>query len=401
MTWRNRAAARAPDDGRRTLGIPLNTTLARWALALSALAVTGALAGWLILRPVPVAMVSVAAGQLAAQVAGPGTVQARVPVTLSARLTSTVTRIAVDVGDAVQRGQILVLLDDGDLVARRSAVQRQRESVSRQVEAAAASVAKARADANLAQARAGRDADLHAQSFLSRASLDASVASVRSAEAALSNAQALLAARRADHAAAGAELAVAGLQAGYTRLAAPMAGVVVQRFVEPGSTVGPGTPILRLVDPQTLWVAARIDEALVARVAVGQAATIRLRSGQVLAGRVARIAMQSDAATRELEVDVGFTQPPARIAIDQEAEVRIEVGSEQGIVVPLAAVLRDAAGATGVLRVVQGRAHFAPVRLGPEAGGSILVRDGLRAGDELVASAAQVSAGARVRRVAP
>ena len=45
-----------------------------------------------------------------------------------------------------------------------------------------------------------------------------------------------------------------------------------------------------------------------------------------VAGKVARIARQSDAATRELEVNVAFDVPPARFAIDQEAEVSIAAG---------------------------------------------------------------------------
>jgi multidrug resistance efflux pump len=85
----------------------------------------------------------------------------------------------------------------------------------------------------------------------------------------------------------------------------------------------PGGALFRLVDPATLWVAARIDESLVGRIEEGMPAVIRLRSGGEHAGRVARISRQSDAATRELEVFVAFDTPPARFAIDQEAQVLI------------------------------------------------------------------------------
>lgn len=60
-----------------------------------------------------------------------------------------------------------------------------------------------------------------------------------------------------------------------------------------------------------------------------------MRTGDVLPGKVARIAHQSDAATRELEVNVAFDVPPARFAIDQEAEVAIAAGDVSGITLPL------------------------------------------------------------------
>lgn len=370
---------------------------ARWSLAIAAaLAAGAALLAWR-LHAVAVPVAVAEAGSVPAYVGGPGTVQARVPVTISARLTSTVVDVAVDVGDVVAHGQPLVHLESRDLEARHAAARNQQESIAGQVEAAAAAVAKARADLDLAQARQARDRDLQAQGFVSQASLDVSVAGARAADAALRSAEATWAARRADQAALAQDLVVAGTQVGYTRLSAPMPGIVVQRLVEPGTTVAPGTPILRLVDPRSLWVATRIDEALVERIAVGQAATIRLRSGSVARGRVERISLQSDAATRELDVHVAFSVVPQRIAIDQEAEVQIEVGLESGLVLPAAALTRDAGGRPGVLQVVDGRARFVAVRVGPESEGVVLVRAGLKAGDAVVADAAAARPGMRVR----
>lgn len=374
------------DRRRLTLGI-----------AVLVLAAGAGLGAWRLLRAVPVTMAAVEQGSVPAFVGGPATVQARVPVTLSARLTSTVVDVAVDVGDVVTPGQPLVRLEGRELAARHAAALSQQASIAGQVEAAAAAVAKARTELDLARARHARDIDLQAQGFVSPASLDVSVAGALAAGAAVRSAEATWAARRADQAALAQELVVARTQVGYTLLAAPMPGIVVQRLVEPGTTVAPGTPILRLVDPRSLWVAARIDEALVERIAVGQAATIRLRSGRVVRGRVERIALQSDAATRELDVHVAFSAVPGRVAIDQEADVQIEVGPRTGLVVPAAALTRDAGGRAGVLKVVDGRARFVAVQPGPEADGALLVEAGLKPGDAVVADAAAARPGMRVR----
>lgn len=367
------------------------------ALAIAVLAAAAGALGWSVLRGTPVTVAVARHGEVVVQVGGPGTVQARVPLTVSARLTSTVTKVAVDVGDSVQPGQLLAILEARDLVARHAAVARQQKSLASQVEAAAATVAKARADLELARIRESRDGDLHAKGFVSPAALDASVAATRGAEAVLRSSEASWAARRSDQDALAEELVIARTQVGYTRLVAPMPGRVIQRLVEPGTTVGPGTPILRLVDPGTLWIAVRVDEALVERVAVGQPATIRLRSGSVLPGRVARVALQSDAATRELEVNVAFSEVPRRIAIDQDAQVQIDVGRERGLLVPAAAVAHDSAGRAGVLQVSGGRTHLVPVRVGPGGGGMVVVDGGLQEGDVVVADAGRAGPGMRVR----
>jgi multidrug efflux pump subunit AcrA (membrane-fusion protein) len=110
------SVAPAPATPRRT----------RWWLALGAVAVVSAAAGVAYPRfgrvaEVPTAVATPAA--VAARVVGPGSVQARVPVTLSTRINATVTQVQVDVdvGDSVRQGQVLVMLDDRDLSARSSA----------------------------------------------------------------------------------------------------------------------------------------------------------------------------------------------------------------------------------------------------------------------------------------
>ena len=333
------------------------------AVAALAVAAAGAFAWARFVRAVEVPIVEAAPGTVAARVVGPGTVQARVPVTLAARITATVRQVDADVGDAVKRGQVLAVLDERDLAARRGVVGGQQEAVARNVRAAQAAVAKAQAELELARSKQRRDAELLRTGFVSQSVLDASEAALRAAEANLDNARAALAAREAEAQALAQELRYADTVLSFTRIVAPMDGVIIARLAEAGATVVPGTPILRMVDPATLWIATRVDESVVGRVRVGQPATIRLRTGETVTGKVARIARQSDAATRELEVNVAFDTPLKRFAIDQEAEVTIRAGEEAGVVVPAAALTRDS-GKQGVLAIRDGRAHFQPVLTG-------------------------------------
>lgn len=369
-------------------------------LALLLLAAGGA-AFWRFGRAVDVPVVVAAQGAIAARVVGPGTVQARIPVTLSARVNATITQVHADVGDAVRQGQLLVTLDDRDLSARKGVVEGQQEALVRNTEGARASLAKAQADLELARSKLRRDAELLAQGFVSQAVVDASNAALGGAVAGVDAAQAALAARRADARSLSQEARYAGAVLSYTRIAAPMDGVVIQRLAEAGNTVVPGTPLLKLVDPKSLWVATRVDESVVGRVQPGQVASIRLRSGEVLPGKVARIARQSDAATRELDVHVAFDTVPQRFAIDQEAEVGIAVGEDRGVLVPLTALTRDKAGRPGVLiidgGVDGGRTRFQIVETAGADARQVLVRKGLAGGETVVAVATGVSANQRVR----
>ena len=362
---------------------PVLQSLWRWIIvALLALGIAAAV--WRLTRPDPAPEPApVSQAEVALIVAGPGTVQARVPVTVSARVAAQVVSVHADHGDIVKRGQLLAVLDDRDLAAKRAAAAAARASNESNVAAAAASVAKAEADLALARSKHGRDAELRRSGFISESAYDASALALRAAEAGVDNAAALLAARRAEGRTLAEEARYADTLWSHTRLSAPMDGLVIQRAVEVGSTVAPGSSLFRLVDPDTLWVAARIDEALAGRIEEGMPATIRLRNGAEHAGRVARISRQSDAATRELEVNVAFDSPPARFSIDQEAQVSILTGTQRGPAVPVAALVqRD--GQRGVVLARDGRRVFQPVQV-VASDGKLAIVEGLDAGDRLAA----------------
>lgn len=371
-----------------------------WTRLLIAALLLALLAGagwWRFGRAIDVPTVSVVSAALPLLVTGPGTVQARVPVTLASRITGTVTAVRADVGDVVRAGAVLVTVDDRDLQARRQIVLAQRETQQRNLEGAEAALARARAELALASTRARRDAELQTRGFLSEAGMDSANTALQAAQAAEQGAVAVVAARRGELGTSAQELRAAQVAESYAQVQAPLDAVVVQRLVEPGATVVPGSPLLRLVAPESIWVAMRVDEAQLDRLQPGQLAAIRLRSGSTVPGRVARVARQSDAATREVEVHVAFEQVPAHFVIDAQADVAVTTGQQQGLQVPLSALLRDRDGRTGVLRVEDGRTRFVPVRAGAGDAERLLVEGALSAGDRVVAPAAGVREGVRVR----
>jgi RND family efflux transporter MFP subunit len=337
-----------------------------------------------LMRPPDGDTVAVSQGEVEVRVEGTGTVQVRVPVTVSARVAAQVVSLHADHGDRVKRGQLLAVLDDRDLAAKRTAAAAAGETVKRNIDAAQASFGRAQADLELARNRQRRDLELYRSGFISLSAYETSSLGLQAAQASAENAEALREARESEARSVAADARYAQILWSHTRITAPMDALVIQRAVEAGSTVSPGAIVFRLVDPATLWVAARIDESLVGRLAEGMPARVRLRSGEQFAGRVARISRQSDAATRELDVYVSFDAPPERFAIDQEAQVSILAGVEKGPVVPLAALVR-VQGRQGVMIVRDGRKMFQPVRIAASDGERAVIAAGLDDGARLAA----------------
>jgi len=375
-------------------------TRRRWvaaALTLAVICTAAAVIWWRFGRPVTVDVVPIVDGPVALRVEGPGTVQARVAVTLATRIAATVTAVNADVGDETAAGQVLVELDDRDLRARRDGITAQRQTQARNIEAARAALRKAQADVALARSRARRDADLQREGFVSTAGLEDVRSALDVATAAEQSARAALAARESEHAASAHDLEAARVAETHARLRSPGHMLVVQRLVEPGTTVTAGMALLQLVDPATLWVAMRVDEARLAALRPGQPAQIRLRSGAEFEGHVARIARQSDAATREIDVHVAFDAVPQGLALDQQAAVTVLAGEQRGLRIPATALVHHRDGRPGVLEVVDGRARFVPVSTGATDGAQLLLSEGPEAGTMVVAQPQGVRDGARVR----
>ncbi len=374
---------------------------AKWkmVLALSIVAVLVALLAYRVFfYAPPVAVIQAEEGKVALEVRGPGVVASRIQVTVSTRVTGILKELQADQGDSVKAGQLLALLEDTDAAAKASGAAAAAAASQRNIAAADAALAKARADRELAQGNFRRDEEVFRAGYISQAAMDAAAAALKSAQSGEASAAATLAARQAESQASAQEAVYARALHSFTRITAPMDGLIIVRDAEMGDTVVPGSPIFRMVDTRALWVAARIDESVVGQVEVGQSATIRLRGGKELQGEVARINRQSDAATRELEVDVAFREIPERFAIDQEAQVVIHAGEERGVVIP-PSVLFQQGREFGVLAMKDGRAVFRPVRTGTSDGERVAVREGLKAGEAVIRKPTGIKPGSRVRPV--
>ncbi len=339
------------------------------------------------LAPTRVTITKVKEGTFNPALFGIGTVEARRSWMIGPTVAGRVLSVKVDVGDAVKTGQLLAEMDPVDLDQRLASLE---ASIERAVSAQAGAAAQhldATARRELAAVNFRRNQDLAERNFISSGALEARLQENASADAALQAAQANLKGAGQDVARLKADRAALLQQRGNVRLLAPADGIVTTRDAEAGSTVVAGQPVLRLIDPASLWIKLRVDQGRSAGLIPGLKAQIVLRSQSQMpiAGNVARVELLSDSVTEERIAQVAFNQLPVGISVGEMAEVTLQLPATLSApLVPGASIQRLGTN-TGVWRLESGKPVFVPVRLGASSlDGQVQILDGLKAGAEVV-----------------
>lgn len=357
---------------------------------LALIAAAGVGARRTILGPPWVELVRPQPRELVAEVYGNGTVDAKVTVNIASKIGGRLQEVLVEQGAVVERGQLLARLDDRELREQLRQAVAGTDKAAAAVGLESANLEKARANLGLAEKNVQRYRLLAAQELVARQEVEQyeNVFQVASAESI--RASASLATAKKEEAVSGAARESSRVRLADTLICAPFKGIVTRRDLEPGATVNPGVPILVVVDPQTVWVKANVDESLLKGISEGMAATITLRSGagERIPGQVARLAWESDRVTEELEVDVAFTNPRPVFHLGEQAEVLITAGAKTASVTLPATVIQRLGKKCGVWTLAAGRLRYREVALGlHDRRGWVEVVSGLEPGAEVVAAA--------------
>jgi HlyD family secretion protein len=354
--------------------------------------------------------------ELVQRVVASGRVLAPARIQVGSVVVGRVVKVAVEKGDRVRPGQVLLQLDGAEtraqLAQARSAVDQakarleQVREVSAQVTGEAVRQGQLRleqAEVKLARQRTLAQAGSVSQSDLDDAQQARDLAASQLASARIQASAAVTGAdRRAAEAALqqarGAEAAAAA-RLDQLQIRSPSAGVVTERDVEPGDVVQPGRTLLVVARDGATQLSVLPDEKNLAFLRLGQPALASADAfpDRTFPARVAWIAPAVDLSRGTVEVKLDVPDPPPFLRPDMTVSVNVEVGRDpQALVVPSAA-LRDAGTDPWVLAVRDGRAVRVPVRLGLRGDGAVQVLEGLSPGEPVLAASAAVAPGARVR----
>lgn len=225
--------------------------------------------------------------------------------------------VPVDAGDWVNRGQVLAVID--------------RSVQNQQAAAQAAQIEVSKADASLAQANLDRALQLVERGFVSKADVDRLTATRDSAVARVKVSQAQLAELRARN----ARLSVI----------APASGYVLERNVEPGQTVGGGSPALfRIARGGEMEMLAQVGETQLARLSQGvMAEVVPTGTQKVFRGQVWQLSPVIDPQSRQGTARIALSYAP-ELRPGGFATARINSGTVTATVLPESAVLADDQG---------------------------------------------------------
>jgi HlyD family secretion protein len=318
------------------------------------------------LRPIKVQVARVER-DVPVQVFGLGTVEARVQSKIGFKVSGVLVDLAADVGDCVTKGAVLARLDSREQGARLARAKAAVEQADANLQRATASVEKAEANYANAKSISERRKKLAQTSVTSVETAETAEAAERAAAADVNLAKSDVAVSRAAISDAKAQREQEQATFDFHTLTAPYDAMVIARQKELGSALAAGETVFTIIDAQTVWVLAYIDESKAGEIAVGQLAEIVLRSepNRRIAGRVARIEPESDRVNEERRIEVAFNAIPENFNLGEQAEVYITTAHlAQTLLVPEAAI-EDLGKATGTVWTVEdGRLQQRQVMLG-------------------------------------
>ena len=282
-------------------------------------------------------------------------------------------------GDAVQKGQVLVTLNDQDNRARLAQAQ--------------ASLAQARAQQILSNSIRDRNIQLYRKGFLSEIELERSKADALAQQEQVNAQRALL------------QISEKALQDAVLR--APLSGVVTDRLIDVGQTVAGGQNLLSIVDPSSLELQAIINPDAQAALKIGQPITFHLQGlpEQQFQAKIQRIAAQADPSNRSLTVYATLDQSSPQLRAGVFVEGTLRYGkTERGIVLPKNSIqMADASNTSNyVWLITANQLQKQPVTIRSiDPVSELAVVDGIQPNSQVVRIALAQGAAGRTVKITP
>jgi len=270
-------------------------------------------------------------------------------IEVHAKVAGYVQTIRVDVGDHVNEGDLLAVLEVPEL---QDEVAQDKASIEH------ASEEVVRAQADLERAQSAHEASHLSSQRLAQASkqqpkliaqqdLDDATSRDRQAEAQVATAKAAIAAAQGQLAYAKANADKTRTLVGYTRITAPFTGVITHRYADKGAMIQAGTssqsqamPVVRLSQVDQLRLSIAVPESAVPKIRLKTPVSVRVLSlGRTFPGTVSRFANRLDSETRTMLVEVDVKNPTGELLPGMYADASIALKEvTDALIVPIEAI---------------------------------------------------------------
>lgn len=334
-----------------------------------------------------------------------GTIRPVEQATLSTRVMGRITQLSLEAGDRFRKGEVLARVDVMDIAAQTSqalagvaqaqADLARSQAILNQLESQRL---EAQAALRLAQINQSRMAQLQAEGAVAQSQLDeantaleTAKARVAQSEAGIRQAQAAIAQSRAAVNRAASSVTSASASESYGTIIAPFDGVVVQKLAYDGEMAAPGTPLLRVENPNRLQLEISVPEENLRFVQVGQSVQVKIDAvEQTLNSRIEQIVPTADPNSRSFLIKIPLNNPE-RLISGMFGRITLPLGEEQNTILIPAQTLIRRGQLQGVFVVnpndTQSLAALRWVKTGKQRDGQVEIVSGLMEGDRVITNA--------------
>lgn len=303
-----------------------------------------------------------------------GTLQAVQSATVGAMSGGRIVALDVRVGDNVSAGQTIAQVDPSQYQAQLSQAQAGAQSAAQNAQAAQAQAAAAQSRLALARTTARRMDLLYREGAISAEQHDQVQADLAAATAGLNQSSAAGGAARSAAVQAQAGITAASVPLQQTTITAPFSGIVTQKFVDLGTVVAQGSPVVALQGTQDLELDVAVPEDQAPSLKPGKAVTVRVDAlgDAPIPAYIRAIVPAENSALRSVTLKISLAARRGLIA-GMFARVALSKRTTPAWVVPTQSIV-NREGQTGLFKVEGDIAFFIPVTTGSTNGKLVAVQ---------------------------
>lgn len=291
---------------------------------------------------------------------------------VAARINAPVAEMKVDVGDRVQKGDILAILVN-------EIFKWDRQEKAAQVTESQAKIATAKARLALSRQGLKRISDLRTSAAYSKARFEDKRLEVTRYRAELAETRAQLLRARAS-------LRLAETELRYTLIRAPYSGAITRRHTEAGAFVKEGQTVYTMISDRDMEVEADVPARRIAGLTAGKKVTFELVRGQRIEASVRAVVPEENVRThtRMVRFKPNFKIRPENLAANQSATIYLPIGKSRTVLSMHKDALVSSRGVPTVFVIRNRRAYARQIEIGDGIGGRFVVLSGLKEGEQVV-----------------
>jgi len=316
-------------------------------------------------------------------------------VDVHAKVSGYIQHIYVDIGDKVRQGQVLATLEvpelDAQLKGTVSEVARSKDEITR----AEHEVARAQSEHTALHADYTRlkEASAAQPGLIAEQELDDAQSKDMASEAQVDAAKAALAAAKQQSETAGADRERVSDLADYTRVTAPLNGVITWRYADTGALIQAGTasdvqslPLVKLSQSDLLRLRLPVPEDAVEYIHEGAEVNVHVDAlNRTFVGKVVRFTRNVSLDTRTMETEIDVPNKDLSLTPGMYANTTLELERKDNVLtIPVQAVVRNGDRSSVLVLDSQNHVQTRDVTLGLQASMLVEVKEGLAVDDRVI-----------------